>query len=121
MTEVSGSAAAWAKESELGLVSGEALIDEMEFAVGAGAEDGSGVEDFVAGLEEGDLGADGLDDAGAIEAENLGLRFGSLDAHADFDVDGIDGDGADGDEEIARAGGGLGEFEVEERVGIGWG
>ncbi len=34
------------------LVSGEALIDEMELAVGARAVDGSGVEDLIAGLED---------------------------------------------------------------------
>ena len=93
----------------------------MEFAVGAGADDGAGVEDFVAGLEERDFGADGFDNAGAIEAENFGLRLGALGAHAHLGVDGIDGDGADGDEQIARAGSGLGEFEVEERFGIGGG
>ncbi len=107
------------KGERAGLGSGEALIDQMEFAVGAGTEDGAGVEDFVAGLEESDVGADGLDDAGAIEAENLGLLRGSLSAHADLGVDGIDRNGADGDEQVARAGGGRGEFEVEEGIGIG--
>jgi hypothetical protein len=93
----------------------------MELGVGAGTKDGAGVEDFVAGMEESDLGADGFDDAGAIEAEDFGLRLGSLLPHADLRVDGIDGDGADGDKEIAVLALGSGEFEIEEGFRIGRG
>jgi hypothetical protein len=71
-------------------------------------------------MEEGNFGADGFDDAGAIVAENLGLGVAALGAHADLGVDGIDGDGADGDEEIAVSRGGREGFEIEERFGIGW-
>ena len=40
------------KGERAGLGAGEALIDQVELAVGAGTEDGAGVEDLVSGLEE---------------------------------------------------------------------
>lgn len=46
-----------------GFVADDALVDEVEFAVGAGAGDGAGVEDGVSGFEVFDFWADGFDDA----------------------------------------------------------
>ena len=102
-------------------VAGQAFIDDMELTVGAGAGNGSGVEDFIAGLEERNIAADRLDDAGAIVAENFGLRLTSLLAHADLGVHRIDGDGADGDEEIAGRGWAWGvrnRREIWDRMGV---
>ncbi len=53
----------------------DALIDQMKFRVGALALDRAGIENLVAGLEERDIGADSVDDAGGVVAENLGFTF----------------------------------------------
>jgi hypothetical protein len=53
----------------------DALVDEVVLAVAAGAGDAAGVVDLVAGAEQGDVGADGLDDAGDVPAEDPRARL----------------------------------------------
>ena len=74
---VSGSAAACAKVSDFGLAADDAFVDQVEFRIGAGADDGAGVEHFVAGLEQGYLRPDRIDHAGGVVAQHLGRLAGT--------------------------------------------
>jgi len=86
----------------LGFAADDALIDDVQLAVGAGAPDGAGVEHVVAGLKQGDAAADRLDRAGGVPAENLVSRF-RFGPHADLGVDRVDGDGGHLDQQVVRA------------------
>ncbi|MNS96930.1 hypothetical protein D3C72_1312480 [compost metagenome] len=97
----------------------DALVDQLEFAVAARAVDGARVPDFVSDLEQGDVGADGGDDAGCIPAQHFRLAVFRRAVLAHLGVDGVDGNGLDGDEQVAPRGGGLGQLDVEQGVGIG--
>ena len=55
-------------------------------------QDRAGIEDFVARFEESDIGADGIDDAGGVVAQDLGFALGRGGALADLVVDRIDRD-----------------------------
>jgi hypothetical protein len=61
----------------------------MELRIGALAQDRAGVEDFIAWLEQRDVGTDRIDDAGRVEAENLRFALGRSGALAHLVVDGI--------------------------------
>ena len=63
----------------LRLAPDDALVDQMEFAVGAGPDDRARVPDLVARLEQRHVRPDRRDDAGRVVAENLGgsPSFGS--------------------------------------------
>lgn len=103
-----------------GLAADEALVHGVEFGVGAVAVDGAGVINLVARLEAGGV-RPGLDhDAGGVPAK-AERRAGAArpEAGADLGVDGIDGDGADRDEQVACAEGGARRFEVEQSIRVG--
>ena len=70
------------------------------------------------GLDGGDVGADRLDDAGAVRAEDLGRLLGRREpvlAHGD--VDGVHGRGGDLDEDLRRSGLGRRDVLVDEDLG----
>ena len=69
--EVSGRAAACANDSDFGLLADDALVDQVEFRIGALAQDRAGVKHFVARLEQRDVGPDRIDHAGRVKAQNL--------------------------------------------------
>ena len=52
-----------------GLMTGDALVDDAVLGIGAGAGDGAGVKHGVAGLEQRDGRADGLDRPDGIPTE----------------------------------------------------
>jgi hypothetical protein len=54
------------------------------------ALDRAGIEHFIAGLEQGDIGTDRIDDAGGVISEDLGLAFGRASALAHLVIDRID-------------------------------
>ena len=84
-----------------------------ELGVGAG-DDAPG--DAIAGLEGGDVGSDGDDDACGLLAEGVG-EFGGVAAFAEVGVDEVDAGGFDADEGFAGAGGWSGEIAEGEDVG----
>jgi len=47
----------------------------------------AGIEDFVARFEESDIGADGIDDAGGVVAQDLGFTFRWRGALADLVIE----------------------------------
>ena len=100
-------------------VADDALVDQLKFAVAAGTVDGARVPDFISYLEQGDVGADGRDDASRIPAQHFRLAFFRRAVLAHLGVDGIDGNGLDGDEQVAPRGDGHGQLDVEQGVGIG--
>ena len=118
MIEVSGSAAACANESDFGLLADDPLVDQMKFRVGALAQDRAGVKHFVARLEQGHVGADGIDDAGGVIAQDLGLALGRGGALADLVVDRVGRDRLDGDPDVAALRFRLGGFEIDQRIRI---
>ena len=69
-------------------------------------------------LEQGDVGADGRDDAGRIPAQHFRLAVFRRAVLAHLGVDGVDGNGLDGDEQVAPRGDGHGQLDVEQGVGI---
>ena len=90
----------------------------MKFRIGALALDRAGIEDLVARLEQGDVRANGIDDAGGVVAEDLGLACRRRGALAHLVVDRIGRDGLDGDADVAAARLRLGGLEIEQRFRI---
>ncbi len=72
----------------------------MKLRIGALAQDRPGVKHFVAGLEQTDVGADGIDDPGGVIAQDLGLALGGCCALADLVVDRVGGDRLHGDTDV---------------------
>ena len=73
----------------------------MEFRIGALAQDRTGIEDLVAGLEQGDVGSNSIDDPGGVIAQDLGFALGSGGALAHLVIDWIDRNRLHGDPEVA--------------------
>ena len=96
----------------------DAVIDQMEFGVGAGPVRHAGVKHFVADREILRLRADGADDAGGIEAQHARLAQ-RLAAQTDFRVDRIDGNGFDFHQQVVMARYRNRELEIEERFEVG--
>ncbi|CAE6954804.1 conserved protein of unknown function [Ectopseudomonas oleovorans] len=101
-----------------GHMTDDALVDHMQLAVGAGPVDGAGVEHPVARLEQADLAAHGLDHAAGVPAEHLGGAVRWRDALTDLGVDRVDRNGADLDQQVARAGYRLGQLHVLQGFGV---
>ena len=74
--EVSGRAAACANDSALRLAADDALVDQVEFRIGALPEDRAGVENLIARFEQRHLGSDRVDNAGRIVAQDLEFALG---------------------------------------------
>ncbi len=96
----------------------DAFVDQMKFRIGALAQDRAGIEDLVASLEQGDVRANGIDDAGGVVAEDLGLAFRRRGALAHLEVDRIGRDCLDGDADVAAARLRLGGLEIQQRFRI---
>jgi hypothetical protein len=88
----------------------------MEFRIGALAQDRAGVEYLVAGLEQADIGADGVDDPGGVIAQNLGLALGRRGALADLVIDRVGGNRLHGDTDVAALRLRFGGLEIDQRV-----
>jgi hypothetical protein len=93
----------------------DALVHQMKFRIGALALDRAGVEHLVAGLEQRHLGADGIDNAGGVIAQNLGLAFRGCCALAHFIVDRIGRNRLHGDADVAAFWFGLCGLEIDQR------
>lgn len=102
------------ERQRLRLVSDDALIDQVKFRIGALALDRACVPDFVAGFEQRDVRADGIDDSGGIEAENLGFAGGRFGAFADLVIYRVSRDRSDGDADIAALWLRLGCLEIDQ-------
>ena len=89
------------ERKRLRLAADDALIDQMKFRIGALALDRAGIEHLVAGLEQRDVGTDGIDDAGRVVAQNLGLAFRRRGALAHLVIDRIGGNRLHGDADVA--------------------
>src|SRR5690606_40310717 len=59
------------------------IFDQMKLAVTARTGNVAGVEDLVAGLEQGAVAADCFDDSGAVPAEDAWLLQTAACSHAD--------------------------------------
>ena len=114
---VSGMAAACAKSRRLRLSPDDALVDEMELAVRAGARDVAGVVHLVARLEQRHFGTDGFDGAGGVPAEDA--RRGRL-GFPLLGVDRVDRDRFDLHQEVAPGGRGLGLLDFLKRMDDGF-
>ena len=106
------------ERQRLRLAADDALVDQVEFRIGALAQDRAGVEHLVARLEQRDVGTDRVDDAGGVIAEDLGFALRRRGALADLVVDRIGRDRLHGDADIAPLGLGLGGFEIDERIRV---
>ncbi len=106
------------ERQRLRLAADDALVDQMKFRVGALAQDRAGVKHFVARLEQRDVGADGIDDAGGVIAQDLGLALGRGGALADLVVDRVGRDRLDGDPDVAALRFRLGGLEIDQRIRI---
>jgi hypothetical protein len=102
----------------LRLVADDALVHQMQLAVGAGAGQVAGVPDFIADLEQGHVRADRFHHAGGIPADHLGLAFGRGDVAADLGVDRIDRNGAHFDQQIAAGSLRRRQFDIDQGVGV---
>ncbi|MGY4416923.1 hypothetical protein ACVWW4_008659 [Bradyrhizobium sp. LB7.1] len=100
------------------LVADDTLVDQMEFGVGALAQDRAGVKHLVARLEQRDVGTDGVDHAGRVIAQNLRLALGWGGALAHLVIDRIGRDRLHGHADVASSGLGLGDLEIDQRVPI---
>ena len=100
------------------LAADDALVDQMEFRIGALAQDRAGVKHFVARLEQRDVGADGIDDAGGVIAQDLGFALRRGGALADLVVDRVGRDRLHGDADVAALRLGLGGLEIDQRVRV---
>ena len=116
--EVSGSAAACANDSDFGLRADDALVDQVKFRVGALAQDRAGVEHFVARLEQRDIGADGIDNAGGVVAQDFGFALGRGGALADLVVDRVRRDRLHGDSDVTALRLRLGGLEIDQRIRV---
>src|SRR5690606_140066 len=101
-----------------GLARHDALVDQLVLGVAAGAGDVAGVPDLVAGTEQGDVRAHRFDHAGGIEAQDARLRLDLRLRGAHLGVDRVDRDGLDPDQQVAAAGAGRVELDVEQRLRI---
>ena len=100
---------------------GDAGIDQLPFAIAAGAVDGTGVVHAVAHGKAAGLGAQGLHRAHGIPAQHARLASGRRGGAAHLGVDGIDRYGLHAHQQIVRAGVRLGQFNVLQGSGIGGG
>ena len=96
----------------------DAFIDQVQFAIGAGTVDGAGIEHPVAGLEQSDFAAHGLDDAGRVPAQYLGRAVLRFDAEADLGIDRVDRDGPNLDQKIVCTRSGFGQLHVLQCFGM---
>ena len=101
----------------LRLAADDALVDQMEFRIGALAQDRAGIKHLVARLEQRDVGADGVDDSGGVIAQNLGFALGRSGALAHLVVDRIGGDRLHRDQDIAALRFRLCGLEISKRIG----
>ncbi|MNS95712.1 hypothetical protein D3C72_1299810 [compost metagenome] len=97
---------------------GDALVDRVQFRIGAGANDGAGVVHAVADLEAGHVAADGFDGADRVPAQHLGLSGLGGGVLADLGVDRVDRHGLHAHQQVARAGHRGGELDVLQRFGV---
>jgi hypothetical protein len=104
------------KRQRLRLLADDAFIHQMKFRVGALAQDRAGIEHFIAGLEEGDIGADRIDDAGGVIPQNLGFALGRCGALAHLVIDRISRNRLDGDPEVATPRFRFCGLEIDQRV-----
>ncbi len=119
VTAVSGSAAASGEAKAFRLQADDALIHQMIFGIGARPHQRAGIEHLVARLEEGDVRTHRLDHPGGVPAEDHRRIRRALPAHAHLGVHRIDRDRLHIDQQVARAGRGLGGLEVEQRLLLG--
>ena len=91
-------------------------VDQMEFGIGALAQDRSGIKHLVARLEEGDLRADRVDDARGVKAQDLGLAGRRGRALAHLIVDRIGGDCLHSDANVVARRLALRGLEIDQRV-----
>ncbi|MNH23578.1 hypothetical protein D3C72_1564520 [compost metagenome] len=94
----------------------DSLVDQVIFAVTARAIDCTGVEHFVARLEQRHLGADFANDPHGIPSQHL--RVVTAAAGSDLGVDRVDRDGFDFHQQVPGTGCGLGQFVLVQRSGI---
>ncbi len=100
----------------LRLLADDALVDQVEFRIGALAQDRAGVKHLVARLEQRDVRTDRVDDAGRVVAEDLGLALGRGGALADLVVDRVGRDRLHGDADVAPLRFGLCGLEIDQRI-----
>ena len=101
------------------LVADDALVHQVQLAVGAGAGEVAGVPHFVAGLEHGDAGAYCLHHAGRIPADDLGGAIGRRHVGADFDIHRVDRNGLDRYQQVAALRMRGGQVDIDQCVVVG--
>ena len=101
-----------------GLARDDALVDQLQLRVAAGAGDVAGVVDRVAGTEHRDLRADRLDHPGRVVAQHLRLRFDLRLRRAHLGIDRIHRDRFDAHQQVATLRDGRIEFDIEQRLRV---
>jgi hypothetical protein len=100
----------------LRLAADDPLIDQMKFRIRALAQDRAGVKHFVARLEQGHVGSDGIDNAGRVIAQDLCFTLGRGGALAHLVVDRVGRYRLDGDPDVAALRLRLGGLEIDQRI-----
>ena len=94
------------------------FVDHVQLAVAPGAGDGTGVVDLVTGLEQAHVGADCLDHAGHIPAQDFGGATFRCDVLADLGVHWVDGNGFDFHQQVTGTGDGCRQLDVLQGVRV---
>ncbi len=104
-------------DSDFGLPApDDALVDQVIFGIGALALDQAGALELVSGLEQRDVGADRVDHAGGVEAEDLGLARRRRGAQTHLGVDEVHRDRLHRDADVASLRLRCCGFEIDQRI-----
>src|SRR5690606_23310702 len=94
------------------------IFDQMKLAVTARTGNVAGVEDLVAGLEQGAVAADCFDDSGAVPAENAWLLQTAACSHANLGIDRVDRDSVNTYQQVTTLRLRLRDIHIHQRTGI---
>jgi len=97
-----------------GLMTHDAFVHQLQFGVTARPVTCPGIPDLIAGLEKADLGPHGAHHARGVPTQYPELAGRWCQASADLGIHGVNGDGADFDEQVSRPWSGFGQFDIQQ-------
>ncbi len=106
------------ERQRLRLLADDALVDQMEFRIGALAQDRAGVKHFVARLEQRHVGADRIDHTGRVKTEDLGFALRRGGALAHLVIDRVGRDRLHGHADVAAFRLGLCGLEIDKGIRV---
>ena len=102
-----------------GAMTDDAFIHQMQFGIGAGTDQRSGIKHLVARLEQRHLRPGGAHDPGGIPADHFPRAALGRGAAADLVIDRVHRHRPDLDQQIAPFGPGVRQVDVDQRCGFG--